>query len=395
MIAQATETKRFSLLQHVARFHYDSVLLAVLLFLLAWGTVMIYSTSAVYAEIRYDNSYFFLQRHLMHLVLGIGAMSFCMFLPYRRWRDWLPLLMLGMMVMLVMVLIPGIGHEVKGGRRWLRLSGIGIQPAELLKIVLVIYTASYLERKQAHMQSFARGVAPVVIVTGAYLLLVLLQPDFGTVVLISATMMLMLYVGGMRTWHLAACLTVAGGLGAALVATQAYRMRRILAFLDPWKDPLDSGFQIIQSFIAIGTGGWLGRGLGESRQKLFFLPDAHTDFIFAILSEELGFLWVCLLVLLFALFLWRGYWIAWHAPDTFAKFLAFGCTTVLSLQVIFNLFVVTGLLPTKGLPLPFISAGGSALLMALSGTGILLNISHHIHGPVSNSPRVQRSPLPA
>ena len=163
-------------------------------------------------------------------------------------------------------------------------------------------------------------------------------------------------------------------------------MRRILAFLDPWEDPLDSGFHIIQSFIAIGTGGWFGRGLGESRQKLFFLPDAHTDFIFAILAEELGFFWVCALVGLFGIFIWRGFWIAWHAQDEFGKYLATGCTSVLSLQVIINLFVVCGMLPTKGMPLPFISAGGSALITAMVCTGILLNISHHIHKPTKTSP---------
>jgi cell division protein FtsW len=163
-----------------------------------------------------------------------------------------------------------------------------------------------------------------------------------------------------------------------LIATHAYRVRRVLAFLDPWEDPQNSGFQIIQSFIALGTGGWLGRGLGESRQKALFLPDAHTDFIYAIIGEELGFFWVCVLITLFTLFIWRGYWIAWHIPDTFGKYLAFGATTLLSLQITFNLSVVTGLLPTKGLPLPFISYGGTSLVTSLFLTGILLNISSHV-----------------
>jgi len=294
--------------------------------------------------------------------------------------------MLIMLAMLVMVLIPGIGHEVKGGRRWLRIAGFGIQPAELMKVVLIVYLASYLQRKRPLIQSFSRGIGPCLLVSGFYMLLILLQPDFGTVVLLSTTVLLMLFVGGCRIWHLLACVSVVASLGAALVMTQAYRMRRILAFLDPWEDPLDSGFQIIQSFIAIGTGGWFGRGLGESRQKLFFLPDAHTDFIFAILSEELGYFWVCALVALFGIFIWRGFWIAWHAQDEFGKYLALGCTSVLSLQVIINLFVVSGMLPTKGIPLPFISAGGSALIMAMICTGILLNISHHIHSPSNTSP---------
>ena len=379
MIAFSSRIQTPSFLQRTGRFHFDTILICALLFLLAWGTIMIYSTSAVYAGLRYDNSYYFLQRHLIHIILGFGVIALATLTPYQRWRDWLPLMMLVMLAMLVMVLIPGIGHEVKGGRRWLRMAGFGIQPAELMKIVLIVYLASYLERKRPLIQSFRRGIGPCMLVSGFFMLLILLQPDFGTVVLLSTTVLLMLFVGGCRIWHLIACVSVVASLGATLVMTQAYRMRRILAFLDPWEDPLDSGFQIIQSFIAIGTGGWFGRGLGESRQKLFFLPDAHTDFIFAILSEELGYFWVCTLVALFGIFIWRGFWIAWHAQDEFGKYLALGCTSVLSLQVIINLFVVSGMLPTKGMPLPFISAGGSALIMAMICTGILLNISHHIH----------------
>ena len=168
-------------------------------------------------------------------------------------------------------------------------------------------------------------------------------------------------------------------IGGLLIASHTYRVRRMLAFLNPWDDPQNSGFQIIQSFIALGTGGWLGRGLGESLQKRLFLPDAHTDFIFAIIGEELGFLWICVLIILFVVYIWRGYWIAWNAQDAFGKHLAFGATTILSLQIILNLFVVVGLLPTKGLPLPFISYGGTSLVVAMFLTGLLLNISGSLH----------------
>ncbi len=354
---------------------YD-VFLAVLVFtLLLFGTVMILSTSAVFAELHYSDSFFFFKNRLLHLTIGSLALIAGAAIDYHRWEKLILGLMVLMLVLLVGVLIPEIGHEVKGGRRWLRLLGFSFQPAELLKIVLIFYVASYLQRKQEVMTSFFRGLTPNFIVLGIYLFLVLLQPDFGTVVLISLTVLLMVYIGGARSLHIFGSLLACSVIAGFLIVSQTYRIRRLLAFLNPWEDPLDSGFQIIQSFIALGSGGWFGRGFWDGRQKLFFLPDAHTDFIFAILGEELGFFGVCLLVLLFALFIWRGYMIAWNAQDAFGKYLAFGITTSISLQIILNLFVVTGMLPTKGLPLPFISAGGTSLVTTLFMTGILLNVS--------------------
>ena len=214
-----------------------------------------------------------------------------------------PLMMLGMLLVLILVLIPEIGHEVKGGRRWLRFGSIGFQPVELLKIVLIIYVAAYLERKQEMLSSFFRGLTPNFLVTGFFLFLILLQPDFGAVILIATTVLMMLYVGGGRPLHIFGSLIGMGLIGGFLIASHSYRVKRILAFLNPWEDPLNSGFQIIQSYIALGTGGWFGKGLGESHQKLFFLPDAHTDFIFAVIGEELGFLWIFVLVGIFSLHL--------------------------------------------------------------------------------------------
>ena len=357
---------------------YDFTLMGSTLLLLGWGTVMIYSTSAPFAEIQYQNSYFFLQKHLLHIALGITALGLGLKIDYHFWRKNASWMMLGMLLMLILVLIPEIGHEVKGGRRWLRFGSIGFQPVEMLKIVLIIYVAAYLERKQEILSSFFRGLTPNFLVTGFFLFLILLQPDFGSVILIATTVLMMLYVGGGRPFHIFGSLLGMSLIGGFLIASHSYRVKRVLAFLNPWEDPLNSGFQIIQSYIALGTGGWFGKGLGESHQKLFFLPDAHTDFIFAVIGEELGFFWVSVLVGIFSLFIWRGYWITWNAPDRFGKYLAFGSTTILSLQVILNLFVVNGLIPTKGLPLPFISYGGSNLLSTLFLTGILLNISHQI-----------------
>ena len=358
---------------------YDLPLIGATLFLLSWGTVMIYSTGGVYADLQYNDGQYFLYRHLIHMLVGLAVMGVALIVNYHKWQQYSIWFMLAMLVLLILVLIPEIGHEVKGGRRWLRIGPFSLQPAELLKVVLIIYVASYLERKQEVLASFFRGLTPNFIVTGIYLFLVLLQPDFGTVVLIATTILLMLYVGGGRPVHIATSLIGVGIIGGLLIASHTYRVRRMLAFLNPWDDPQNSGFQIIQSFIALGTGGWLGRGLGESHQKLFFLPDAHTDFIFAIIGEELGFLWICVLIILFLVFIWRGYWIAWNAQDAFGKHLAFGATTILSLQIILNLFVVVGLLPTKGLPLPFISYGGTSLVVGMFLTGLLLNISGSLH----------------
>tara|TARA_Y100001970_G_scaffold286449_1_gene408661 strand:- start:1623 stop:2612 length:990 start_codon:yes stop_codon:yes gene_type:complete len=318
------------------------------------------------------------------MLVGLALMTIAVVVNYHKWQKYSIWLMLGILVLLILVLIPEIGHQVKGGRRWLRMGSLSLQPAELLKVVLIIYVASYLERKQEVLASFFRGLTPNFIVTGIYLFLVLLQPDFGTVILIATTVLLMLYVGGGRPIHIATSLAGVGLIGIILVASHSYRVRRMLAFLNPWDDPQNAGFQIIQSFIALGTGGWVGKGLGESLQKRLFLPDAHTDFIFAIIGEELGFLWIFVLIIIFTIFIWRGYWIAWNAKDSFGKHLAFGATTILGLQIILNLFVVLGLLPTKGLPLPFISYGGTSLVVAMFLTGILLNISSNINPSESN-----------
>ncbi len=357
---------------------FDLPLIGATLFLLSWGTVMIYSTGGIYADLQYNDGQYFLYRHLIHMLVGLVSMTVAVIVNYHHWQKYSIWLMLGTLVLLILVLIPEIGYEVKGGRRWLRFGSLSIQPAELLKVVLIIYVASYLERKQEVLASFFRGLTPNFIVTGIYLFLVLLQPDFGTVILIATTILLMLYVGGGRPIHIATSLIGVVIIGGILIASHSYRVRRMLAFLNPWDDPQNAGFQIIQSFIALGTGGWVGKGLGESLQKRLFLPDAHTDFIFAIIGEELGFLWICVLILLFSIFIWRGYWIAWNARDSFGKHLAFGATTILGLQIILNLFVVLGLLPTKGLPLPFISYGGTSLVVAMFLTGILLNISSNL-----------------
>ncbi len=356
----------------------DVALVLAALMLVSYGLIMIYSTGVAVAERTYGDSFYFVKRHLLNLLVAGAAFYVGYRIDYRRWRAWIPWMMVGMLVLLLAVMVTHYGASVKGGRRWLRVAGFGFQPAEFLKVVLVFYVASYLERKQALLGSFTKGLIPTFLITGLYLFLVLLQPDFGTVVLMAMTVLVMLFLGGGRVAHIIASILSVGMVGALLVSMEEYRMKRILAFLDPWSDPWNSGYQIIQAFIAIGSGGWTGRGLGMSRQKLFFLPEAHTDFIFAIVGEELGFLGVLLLLALFTVFLWRGFWVAWNVQDTFARHVASGFTTLISLQVLFNLCVVTGLMPTKGISLPFISYGGSSLMTTMLITGILLNISRNV-----------------
>jgi cell division protein FtsW len=242
-----------------------------------------------------------------------------------------------------------------------------------------VYLAAFLARRREQLGEFWRGLVPPLCVAGALAGLVLLQPDLGNGLTLLALTFGLLFLAGMRVWQLGLVLAAALPVVAVLVAIAPYRLRRIMAFLDPWQDPRGSGFQIIQSYLAIGGGGPLGRGIGESRQKLFYLPEAHTDFIFAIIGEELGFVGAVTIVGLFAVLIWRGLRIGLHGPEPFGAYLALGITVLLATQTIVNLGVVTGLLPTKGLPLPFISSGGSALVVTMASVGVLLNISQHTH----------------
>ncbi len=356
---------------------YDLVLLGVTLLLTMIGALMIYSASAPLSERLYGSSLTLLYNHLLHLILGLIVLWLVMRVPYYQLRPWIPLMLLAALIPLVLVLIPGIGHEAGGARRWLRLGPLGFQPVELLKVVLVMHLASYLDRCPERITQFLRGIAPNLLLASLFLLLVLLQPDFGSMMLIALVLILMVFAGGGKLGHL-----LLGMAGLTLIATwlvlgQSYRLRRLLAFLDPWSDRLDSGFQIVQSYLAFGGGGWQGRGLGNSQQKMFFLPDAHTDFIFSIVGEELGLLGVWGVMVLFAILLWRAFRLALRTSDGFGRHLAYGIACLFSVQILMNLSVVMGLIPTKGLPLPLISYGGSALIIHLLATGLLLNIGRY------------------
>ena len=345
--------------------------------LVSVGVVMVYSASAIVSADRFRDAHVFLRKQLVWALLGFGCLWGAMAVDYRRWRRAvLPLLAVSL-ALLVLVLIPPFGQEVNGTRRWFRWGPLSLQPAELAKFALVLYLAAFLEKRREEVQNFWRGLLPPLLLAGTMAGLVVVQPDLGNSLTVVALAFGLLFLAGARPRAMALVAASAGPLIAAAILMAPYRLRRFMAFLDPWADPQGSGFQIIQSYLSLGSGGLWGQGLGESRQKLFYLPEAHTDFIFAIIGEEMGFLGAVVVVALFACLIWRGLRVGLRAPDPFGAYLAVGLTTLVAAQTVVNLGVVTGLLPTKGLPLPFISFGGSALLTAMLSMGVVLNISQH------------------
>jgi cell division protein FtsW len=355
----------------------DLWLFGVVLALVSIGVVMVYSASAIMAADRFHDPGHFLKKQGVWAGLGMIALFAGLRFDYRRLQRLVAPLLVLSFVLLVLVLVPPFGQEINGTRRWLRLGPVSFQPVELAKLSLLLYLASFLARRGAVVESFARGLLPLLLMAGAMAGLTMLQPDMGNAVVLIVLTLALAYLGGARPAHMGLIAGAALPLAAVAIAMKPYRLRRVAAFLNPWNDPQNSGFQIIQSFLALGSGGWLGRGLGESKQKLFYLPESHTDFIFAIIGEELGAMGALVVVGLFAVLIWRGLRIGLRAPEPFGAYLALGLTIMLATQTLVNLGVVTGLLPTKGLPLPFISFGGSALTMTLFSTGILLNISQH------------------
>ena len=355
----------------------DPWLFGVVVALCSVGVVMVYSASAIIAAERFHDPFFFLKKQFFWAVLGFACLWIALRFDYRRLEKLVvPLLVLSF-VLLVLVLVPPFGQSINGTRRWFRAGLFSFQPVELAKFSLVIYLAAFLSRRRGQMSSFIQGLVPPLLVAGLMAGLTILQPDLGNSLALVVLALGLAYLAGARASHMLAIGAAALPVVALLVVLRPYRWRRMLAFVNPWDDPQGSGFQIIQSFLALGSGGWAGLGLGESRQKLFYLPEPHTDFIFAIIGEELGLLGASVVIALFAVLIWRGLRVGLHAPDNFGTYLALGLTIMLATQTLVNLGVVTGALPTKGLPLPFVSFGGSALLMTMFSTGVLLNISQH------------------
>jgi cell division protein FtsW len=342
--------------------------------LLLLGLVMVTSASMTIADKLHHDPFHFAERQAVFALVGVLAAIVVLQVPLRVWEAMAPALLVAGFVLIAVVLVPGIGREVNGSTRWIALGPLRLQPSEMARLCFVLWLAAYLVRHAAEVRGSARGFAkPLGVLAGAALLL-LLEPDFGATVVLAATMFAMLFVGGVRLRDFAAVLAAAVAGLVAIALLQPYRVARLTAFMDPWADPFDTGFQLTQSLIAIGSGQLTGVGLGQSVQKLFYLPEAHNDFVFAVLAEELGFVGVLAVVILFGVLVWRGLAIARAAAKAghaFGSYLALGLTCWLGLQAFVNAGVTMGLLPTKGLTLPLLSAGGSSLIVACTAIGLI------------------------
>lgn len=354
----------------------DKVLFLATLLLVCASVVMVYSASAVLALNRFNQPYFFLIKQGMWAALGLAAMSIAMRFDYKNYREpsfiWLSLGVVAVALVAVLFSAP-----INGSSRWFGVGGIGIQPSELAKLSAIFFIAAILERRMDRIDEISYAVAPIGLVVAALVGLILLEPDLGTSMTLVMIAAMMVFAAGLSYRYIAGVLLAVLPVAYLLIMGSAYRRRRLMAFWNPWNDPLGDGFQVIQSIIAVGAGGIFGRGLMAGVQKLFYLPEPHTDFIYAVIGEELGLLGTTVVLICFLVITWRGFRIAMRAPDRFGSFLAIGLTTMIAVQALFNISVVLGLVPTKGIPLPFVSAGGSSLLISLLGMGILLNVSQH------------------
>jgi cell division protein FtsW len=353
------------------------MLLFAVLLLIAISVVMVYSASSVVAFTVYNDAAFFMKRQLLWAFIGLVLMAAAMRFDHRRLSDRRVALAVTLisLALLAATLVPGIGKMVNGSRRWLRLGVLSFQPSEFAKFALVVYLSYLVAKKGERIRDFVNGLIPAYVVTGVFLGLAALQPDFGSAMTLAGVAAILLFAGGAKVLHLGATALAAVPFIYAAVAQEAYRWRRIVAYLDPWADPRGAGHQIIQSFLAFGSGGVFGRGLGEGRQKLLFLPERHSDFIYAVIGEELGLIGALVVLSMFLVILWRGVMISLGSGETFSRLLALGITLLITLQGMINMAVVTGLLPTKGLALPLVSYGGSSLVISLAALGVLLNIS--------------------
>jgi cell division protein FtsW len=354
----------------------DQTLFVATLLLVCLSVIMVYSASAVVAMERFQQPYLFLTKQLMWATLGLAVLWIVMRVDYQMYREpvfiWSSLAIVAICLIAVMFSPP-----VNNARRWFSIGGLGIQPSELAKLAAIFFIADMLERRMQRINELGYGILPIAIVIGALVGLIVIEPDFGTAMTLAVIAAVMIFAAGLSYTYVFGTLLLALPLVAAMAMSAGYRRRRLLTFMNPWEDPLGDGFQIIQSLIAVGTGGVTGKGLMGGVQKLFYLPEPHTDFIFSVISEELGLIGATLVVICFCIITWRGLRVALRAPDRFGAFLALGLTTMVAVQAFMNISVVLSLMPTKGIPLPLVSFGGSSLLINLVGMGVLLNVSQH------------------
>ena len=354
----------------------DRVLFGAVVVLLLFGLVMVYSASAVISQEQFHTSYYFLIRQGIYAAIGLCLMAVMMNVDY-RWLAKPTVIFPALAIQLILLLMVLFLDPTHNTHRWLRVGPITFQPSELAKVIIVIFLAYFLEMRKGEVEDWKRTLLPIGLVVGADALLILKEPDFGTTLALCMIVAAMLFVSGLRLVYFGYATLAAFPMLLLLILDTSYRAKRIMAFLNPYADPLGKGFQIIQSYIAVGTGGIAGLGLMEGKEKLFFLPEPQTDFIFAVISEELGFIGAVIVIALFALILWRGLRVAARCSNDFGRLLAIGITVMIVGQALVNISVVIGLLPTKGIPLPLISYGGSSLVMTLFAVGILLNISQN------------------
>jgi cell division protein FtsW len=354
----------------------DRVLFTAAVLLVCVSVVMVYSASAALAFDRFGQAYLFLTKQALWTALGLAALALAMRIDYHTYRNDAFIWTLTGVVCLMLVLVL-FRAPVNGARRWFGLGGLGIQPSEVAKMAAILFTALTLERRMHRIDDLSYSLLPIGIVVGAMAGLILLQPDMGTAVSLLLVVGAMVFAAGLHYRYLLVAAVASVPVLYLAVISAPYRVRRFIAFWDPWADPSDAGFQLIQSLIAVGTGGVFGRGFMGGVQKLFYLPEPHTDFIYAVIGEELGLVGTTAVLACFCVIAWRGLRVAMRAQDAFGSLLALGLTTMIAVQALVNISVVLGLLPTKGLPLPLVSSGGSSLLISLVGVGVLLNVSQH------------------
>jgi len=353
---------------------YDIVLLFPVLFLVGIGIVMVYSASSAIALEALKPEYYFLRKQAVFGMVGVVVLVVFRHIPYKIYRPLAYPLLLTACGFLITIKVTNFGSSAGGSVRWFHVGPLSFQPSELARFALIVYLAYSLSRKRDRVEEFSIGFLPHALVLGILSALILSQPDFGAVVVLGALTWLMLYAGGVRPLHLMSVCLMLLPIVYFLMIHAEYRMKRILGFLDPWQYPTDAGYQVVHSLMAFGTGGLWGTGLGKGYQKLFYLPEPHTDFIFSVIGEELGLIGVMVILFLYAIILWRGITVAREAKDDFGGLLALGLTVSIGLQVGVNMGVALGLLPTTGLTLPFISYGGTSLLLSMAMVGVLMNI---------------------
>ena len=355
--------------------HIDYFLFVSVIIIGIFGIIMIYSASSIWAEFKYQDAFKYVKQQGLFFLVGIFVMLFCSRINLNFLKKKANLILAGCFLLLILVLIPGIGTVRNGSRSWFGIGGFGVQPSEFAKLGLIIFTSKYLSRNQKSMGDVKKGALPIFLVIGVFFLLIMLEPDFGTAMVMALTLIALIFISGLKISFFVK-LGILGLAGIALLIIAApYRMARIVSFLNPWSDPLGSGYQIIQSLYAIGPGGLLGQGFLNSRQKHFYLPEPQTDFIFSIISEEFGFLGVLIVCGFFLFIFYRMLRIALQSNNLFSKYLAFGLAFGILIQASLNLAVVVGLIPVTGVTLPFFSYGGSSLLISMISVGLILNVS--------------------